>query len=173
MRSAAPAWGRERSQSSRWASSLGIVEIIVILAVALIVIPPENLPDVMRAAGKVLRELRLASNMVVRELSGALDQPPEDQHRAPPINTMKPGAGATGANIAQSAAFSETATPNDLETVAPAPTVAPPEPSVASSEATVPDDTVAAQPAPAPLNSTPNATSAGPAPTPAAPKTAD
>ena len=87
---------------------MGIVEIIVILAVALIVIPPENLPDVMRATGKVLRELRLASNMVVRELSGALDQPPEYQP-APPINTMKPAVIATGANIAQTAASADSA----------------------------------------------------------------
>jgi Sec-independent protein translocase protein TatA len=69
---------------------LSIVEIIVILVVALIVIPPENLPDVMRAAGKILRELRLASNMVMRELGGALDQPLPSEQSAPSINTMKP-----------------------------------------------------------------------------------
>ena len=75
---------REHSERSRWALILGIVEIIVILVVALIVIPPENLPDVMRAAGKILRELRLASNMVMRELGGALDQqPPPRIERTP------------------------------------------------------------------------------------------
>jgi Sec-independent protein translocase protein TatA len=85
---------------------LGIVEIIVILVVALIVIPPENLPDVMRATGKVLRELRLASNMVMRELGGALDQqpPPRD---VPPINTMRPSIKPTAANIAQTTASTE------------------------------------------------------------------
>jgi Sec-independent protein translocase protein TatA len=132
---------RAQPESSRWASSLGIVEIIVILAVALIVIPPENLPDVMRAAGKILRELRLASNMVVRELSGALDQPSED-HPAPPINTMKPSA------IAQSAAPADPAAPADLKrsadlAVACAPTSASSAPADASSEST------AAEPAPA------------------------
>jgi Tat protein translocase TatB subunit len=55
---------------------LGIVEILVLLVVALIVIPPERLPEVMRAVGKILRELRLASNTVVRELSGAIEDPP-------------------------------------------------------------------------------------------------
>ena len=55
---------------------MGIVEILLFLIVALIVIPPERLPEVMRAVGKILRELRLASNTVVRELSGALDDPP-------------------------------------------------------------------------------------------------
>ncbi len=91
---------------------MGIVEIIVILAVALIVIPPENLPDVMRATGKVLRELRLASNMVMRELGGALDQP---ENRPPPINTMKPAATATGANIAQTAASADSVAPAEVK----------------------------------------------------------
>lgn len=88
----------------------------MILVVALIVIPPENLPDVMRAAGKILRELRLASNMVVRELGGALDQP--EDRAAPTVNTMKPdtigphttmhpGNLATGVNIAQSDSSAE------------------------------------------------------------------
>ena len=90
----------------------------MILVVALIVIPPENLPDVMRAAGKILRELRLASNMVVRELGGALDQPEAEERAAPTVNTMKPdtirphtamhpGNLAAGANIAQSATSAE------------------------------------------------------------------
>ena len=102
---------------------MGIVEIIVILAVALIVIPPENLPDVMRAAGKVLRELRLASNLVMRELGGALDQP---EDRPPPINTMKPGATASGANIAQTAATSDAPGPDAVKTGAANPAAAAP-----------------------------------------------
>lgn len=52
---------------------MSIVEILLLLVVALIVIPPDRLPEVMRAAGKVLRELRLASNTIVRELSGAVE----------------------------------------------------------------------------------------------------
>ena len=56
------------------ASGLGIVEILVLLIVALIVIPPENLPEVARATGKILRELRLASNTVMRELT-TIDEP--------------------------------------------------------------------------------------------------
>jgi Sec-independent protein translocase protein TatA len=57
-----------------WTDRLGIVELILFLIVALIVIPPDHLPEVMRSVGKVLRELRLASNTVMRELSGALDE---------------------------------------------------------------------------------------------------
>jgi len=43
--------------------------------VALILIPPEKLPEVMRTAGKILRELRLASNTVMRELTEFTDDP--------------------------------------------------------------------------------------------------
>jgi Sec-independent protein translocase protein TatA len=73
---------------------LGILEIFLVLLVALVVIPPDDLPQVMRAAGKILRELRLASNTVMREIGGALDEPPAhlmqqrttppEQHTAPP-----------------------------------------------------------------------------------------
>lgn len=52
---------------------MGVTELIVVLIVALILIPPEKLPEVMQTVGKVLRELRLASNTVVRELGEAAD----------------------------------------------------------------------------------------------------
>jgi Sec-independent protein translocase protein TatA len=54
---------------------LSILEILLLLVVALIVIPPDRLPEVMRAVGKILRELRLASNTIVRELSGVIEDP--------------------------------------------------------------------------------------------------
>jgi len=57
-------------------------EIILVLAVALIVLGPERLPEVMRAAGKILRELRLASNTVLREMTDVLDDEPS--RTAPP-----------------------------------------------------------------------------------------
>ncbi len=58
------------------------LEIILILAVALIVLGPERLPEVMRVIGKLLRELRLASNTVLREMSDVLDDEPS--RTAPP-----------------------------------------------------------------------------------------
>jgi Tat protein translocase TatB subunit len=69
---------------------VGITELIVVLIVALIVIPPEKLPEVVRTTGKILRELRLASNTVVRELTEAVDDPlvlrrPPDAVAKPPI----------------------------------------------------------------------------------------
>ena len=74
----------------------------LVLLVALVVIPPDDLPQVMRAAGKILRELRLASNTVMREIGGALEEPPAhlmqqrtttpEQHSA----TSEQGAAASG-----------------------------------------------------------------------------
>ena len=62
---------------------MDLFEIVLILAVALIVIGPERLPEVMRAVGKVLRELRLASNTVLHELTDVLDEPPANVPPAP------------------------------------------------------------------------------------------
>jgi hypothetical protein len=82
---------------------LGIVEILLFLVIALIVIPPDDLPQVMRTVGKVMRELRLASNTVMREISGAIGDdspfnilPPrfDDPHPPTPSTTPTPPAPA-------------------------------------------------------------------------------
>ena len=52
---------------------MGIFEILILALVAIVVIPPDQLPGVIRTAGKALRELKLASNTVLREVSSALD----------------------------------------------------------------------------------------------------
>lgn len=54
---------------------MGITEIVIVLAVALIVLGPERLPEVLKTVGKVLRELRAASNTVMRELTEATEEP--------------------------------------------------------------------------------------------------
>ncbi len=69
--------------------SLDLFEIVLILAIALIVVGPERLPEVMRTVGKVLRELRLASNTVLRELTDVLDEPP----KVPPPAPIAPKSG--------------------------------------------------------------------------------
>ncbi len=66
---------------------MDLFEIVLILAIALIVIGPERLPEVMRTVGKVLRELRLASNTVLHELTDVLDEPPA---KAPPRAAVPP-----------------------------------------------------------------------------------
>jgi Sec-independent protein translocase protein TatA len=59
------------------ASALSILEIGIILLVALVVIGPEKMPEVLVAVGRVMRELRLASNTVLRELTSTVDDLPE------------------------------------------------------------------------------------------------
>ncbi len=62
----------------------------MILAIALIVVGPERLPEVMRTVGKILRELRLASNTVLHELTEVLDEPPA---KVPPPAPIAPQSG--------------------------------------------------------------------------------
>jgi Sec-independent protein translocase protein TatA len=81
---------------------LSIIEIFLLLVVALIVIPPERLPEVMRAVGKILRELRLASNTIVRELSGAIEEPPYMSDRAPDNPVTAPWSKGPSDSIADS-----------------------------------------------------------------------
>ena len=45
------------------------------LVVALIVLGPERLPEVLRTVAKVMRELRAASNTVMRELTEGFEDP--------------------------------------------------------------------------------------------------
>ena len=63
---------------------MDLVEIIVLLAIALVVLGPERLPDVLRTAGKVMRELRAASNTVMRELTDVLEEQPPSIRPARP-----------------------------------------------------------------------------------------
>lgn len=82
---------------------MSILEIGIILLVALVVIGPEKLPEVLVAVGRVMRELRLASNTVLRELTSTADDLPEALRPYHP-----PGAGSAPAPKAP-----ETATATD------------------------------------------------------------
>jgi Sec-independent protein translocase protein TatA len=55
---------------------LSIFEILIVAAIALIVIGPDQLPEVLQIVGKLLRDLRLASNTMMRELTSSLEEPP-------------------------------------------------------------------------------------------------
>jgi Tat protein translocase TatB subunit len=59
---------------------LGLFEIIIILAVALIVLGPERMPEVVRLAVQILREVRTAANEAMREITEAMEQesPPQN-----------------------------------------------------------------------------------------------
>ena len=74
---------------------LGMPELLVILAVALIVIGPKKLPDIARALGKGMREFRKATN----EIKQNIDLDPRDYDpraalkeitSAPPEQSAKP-----------------------------------------------------------------------------------
>jgi sec-independent protein translocase protein TatA len=62
-----------------------LFEIAIVLAIALIVLGPERLPEVLRTVGKILRELRAASNTVMRELTDVLEDPPRADSGPPPL----------------------------------------------------------------------------------------
>ncbi|HLX04933.1 MAG TPA: twin-arginine translocase TatA/TatE family subunit [Candidatus Binatus sp.] len=85
---------------------MDLFEIVLILAIALIVVGPERLPEVMRTVGKLLRELRLASNTVLHELTDVLEEPrpntpapPKSSPQAvqPPPAPQSPAASPTAA----------------------------------------------------------------------------
>ncbi len=74
---------------------MNIFEILLLLALALIVVGPERLPEVLQMVGKVLRELRMASNTVMRELTEVTEEPRRAMREMDPFQTgdskvMKP-----------------------------------------------------------------------------------
>ncbi len=69
---------------------MGITEIILVLVVALIVVGPEGLPDLLRTAGKVVRDLQSAGNTVMRELTDVIDEPRRALNE---LNPLAPNSG--------------------------------------------------------------------------------
>ena len=73
---------------------------MVILAIALIVIGPEQMPVVLRSVAKIIRELRAVTNEAMRELTQALDEEeeqskprpklPPPQASEPPVDQSQP-----------------------------------------------------------------------------------
>ena len=54
---------------------MGLGEIILILAIALILFGPEELPDIARKIGKVVFEIRKATSEVTKEFQSSMDTP--------------------------------------------------------------------------------------------------
>lgn len=74
---------------------IGTPELIVILIVALIVLGPERLPEIARALGKGLAELRRATSGLTDELQNArimLEGEVQAAARKPPANLPTPPA---------------------------------------------------------------------------------
>jgi len=68
---------------------------VVILAIALVVIGPEQMPTVLRAVAKIIRELRAVTNEAMRELTEALEEEeaspkPRPKLPPPPRSTQVP-----------------------------------------------------------------------------------
>jgi len=63
---------------------VGFGEIILILAIALILFGPEDLPDIARTIGKVVFEVRKATHDLTSEFQNSMDKP----------NTQAPQSGA-------------------------------------------------------------------------------
>jgi TatA/E family protein of Tat protein translocase len=69
---------------------LGTQEIILILVIALILFGPKKLPEIGRAIGQGLRELKKASNDVMNTLDTDYDEPePEPARQTEPAPEQK------------------------------------------------------------------------------------
>ena len=91
---------------------IGTPELLVILVVALIVLGPKRLPEVARALGKGLAELRRATSGLTDELQNArilLEQEAQAAARQPPAVAPVPAAVPQAA--ASQAAASKAAAP--------------------------------------------------------------
>ncbi len=69
---------------------MNIFEIDLLLALALIVVGPDRLPEVLQTVGKALRELRMASNTVMRELTDVTEKPRQALRELDPFQTGDP-----------------------------------------------------------------------------------
>ena len=84
--------------------NIGPLELIIILAIALLIIGPGKLPDVGAALGKSIREFRKASSDVQEAVTVNVDTPPLPPTPAAPVAPASPAATqvptATGAPAA-------------------------------------------------------------------------
>jgi sec-independent protein translocase protein TatB len=73
--------------------NVGMPELIVILAVALIVLGPKRLPEVARALGKALGEFRKATSGLTQELDDARAMLEEEARRGAEPPKVTPAGG--------------------------------------------------------------------------------
>jgi Tat protein translocase TatB subunit len=76
--------------------NIGMPELVVILAVALIVLGPQRLPEIARALGKAMAEFRKATSGIRQELENAKDLLEDEVRKAsaPPPNPITSSASA-------------------------------------------------------------------------------
>ena len=94
--------------------SVGAVEIVIVLAIALLVFGPERLPQMGRTLGRAMRELRKVSGDITGDFSFADDDEDEKQSRE------DADAAATSRDEVETAPRdeAEAAAPNEAETAA-------------------------------------------------------
>lgn len=81
---------------------MSLVEIVIILALGLVVLGPEKIPEVAKFAGKAIREIRKASNLLRDAM--VLEPDPTPKRRSAAIDTPK----AKPASFDQTDPFPET-----------------------------------------------------------------
>jgi len=76
--------------------NIGMPELVVILAVALIVLGPQRLPEIARALGKAMAEFRKATSGISQELDNARAMLEDEARKAsePTPNRIAPATGA-------------------------------------------------------------------------------
>lgn len=78
---------------------MGIGEIIFILAIALILFGPEDLPNIARKIGKVYFEIRKATNAMTKEFQSTMDTPVNLLNKAFEHTTSPRAAGQATHNV--------------------------------------------------------------------------
>ncbi|MHC1710868.1 MAG: Sec-independent protein translocase protein TatB [Solidesulfovibrio sp.] len=83
---------------------IGSTELLVILVVALIVIGPSKLPDIMKTLGKGMAEFRRMSSDVKSTLESEVERADREQRQAEAKKTLYPEQAAAGTAEAAAAA---------------------------------------------------------------------
>lgn len=78
---------------------IGMTELLVILAVALIVFGPTRLPELARSLGRAMNEFRRASTDLRQTFREAVEEPPAAPAATPPVIAppAQPAAATSGA----------------------------------------------------------------------------
>ncbi len=90
-------------------SSLGPMEILAILVVALIVLGPKRLPEAGRQIGKALTEVRRWSHTMQNEIRDVIESEPSSSATA--TSATAASAGATSATTAEAASTNGSSEP--------------------------------------------------------------
>jgi Tat protein translocase TatB subunit len=71
---------------------MGFTEILLIMAIALILFGPEDLPDIARTIGKIIFEVRKATQDLTREFQNSMDIPSSSHKNEQETHAPQSGA---------------------------------------------------------------------------------